>query len=409
MKKSKVSLTTAQIVVEALRRRGDKWRLLTPHDIWKKILVKAEITDALNLGVAMPEVQRVLSDDSFWRFKFLYDFPDLVEFVGSDLPAWIVPGDPESLPEFRDLPWRRYYYVCRRYMRKVAKAVVILGTTVQNLAARYSWMAYYPTAIRAEMVPGSTFMVAVRLYHRPGVLSPETIQDYYGNADNAKLTLAHFSPAKDPRAEAVIPSEGSQIGNGDTLMTIWEFCSRFLVADPEESNAEISGQIGRLSPAALFAARTDARWFRRNLEMDTNIVQIALVLVAQLGVVSGRTYVDAFLRFRDDKDEGLAPFYAWVASVVPTDIGDVWMHNVNPRRHGLVREQFFQLVRPIKRTLQIIFVADAALHPRKWISVLTYRGQKLFRARTKDRRFLIGEEEKTTLGEEGTCRLGGQP
>ena len=295
-KKNKTGLSTSEIVLKALSaRKREKTMALTPHDIWKKILRKAEITDALNLGTAMVEVERVLTDDTFWRSKFLYDFPDLVEFVGDQLPRWIIPGgDPEALPEFRDLPWRRYYYVCRWFMRKCAKIVLHLGSRLQDAANYRRGLAFYPLLVRAVLIPGSTFMVSVRLYHRKRDPSPDVV------LDEQLATGASVGPP--------------------TVMNIWQFCARFIVNDP-------SAILGPLIDAREFSGDEDydgtrsairrdhARWYHRDVETNTNIIQIAVMITARLDAIVHMGFVDSHLDLANP--EGIGPFISWITSSVP--------------------------------------------------------------------------------------------
>lgn len=385
-KKSKKSLSTAAIVLESLGRRGkEKWRHTTPHDIWKAILRKAEITDALNLGAVIVEVQRVLIDDSFWKAKFLYDFPDLVAFVGTDLPFWIIDGDAQALPEFRDLPWRRYYYVCRRYMRKLSKVVLALGNVMQDDANMMRRMAMYPLRVEGRLLQGSTFMVGVKLFHRP-----LNLDDREG---------------------------GEQVGQGETVMTIWEYCQKFVVYDPPEILGPLLDEDIRDedddASEGVPVDRGSPHWFRRDLEKNTNIIQIAVMVVARLDAIVHMGFVDEYLKLEDKL--GVGPFIAWIVDSVPIVLPNADRSNINQwfqyleeddNHDGPLRK--LQRIDARNHRMRLVFIfKDSRLYD--WPQLLLTQGRQLIKVPGKrggKARFLIGGE--TTETGDDHVRLEGE-
>lgn len=310
-KKGKMTRSTAEIVMDIVRKPGrEKWRAAAPHDIWKHILLRAEITDALNLGVGLAEVARVLLDDSFWKAKWAYDFPDLLEFVGNELPNWVKPGDPKARTMFRDLPWRRYYYVCRLHMRRIAKMVLWHVDYAQQIGSRIYPTPHYRFGSRSRLVEGSTFMVAVTLYHRAE-------QD---DGRNMRIDIDLSLPHLNVGYKQIT---GEQIGDGPTIMTIWDYCRQFVAASPFAGPGD------------------DPSYFQRDLQTNTNIIRIAVVSTASVSRFFREKW--AFQVFRPMSVNGSTPFVSWIATTHhPLDLNTLWFEHT-----GYTEDQQIDVIRSL--------------------------------------------------------------
>ena len=364
-KKHRTALTTAEIILRAINNRPQKWRQWTQHDIWKKILLKAEITDALNLGNQIVEIEKVLHDDTFWRAKFIYDFPDLVEFVGTELPSWITPGDPEADPEFRDLPWRRYYYVCRLYMRRCVKLLLLLGNELQDeYASQNSNIGYHRMQIHGTRVPGSTYMVNVHLYHRNG---PIGLVNSLFNASKAVLNAEHIS------------NRGKKIGEPVT-MTIWEYCRDFILHEPHDSIVP-RAVYNRLEKVdSIFARLTSSDRFDRNLETNTNIIRTAIVNIAASESYTNADYIGKQKLFKP-----IEPLLCWIVrdynhQMTKPVKANIWFSDLrNPDDIGLQWELLRKLVFDTKFA-----------NPAKCLELK--KSGRTLRKRENGTKYLIGEK-----------------
>jgi hypothetical protein len=109
-----------------------------PPEAVELVLLYAEITDLLSAAHQVPVIATALASDGFWRQKFLQDFDDLVQFVGTGLPGWIESYDPRAPPSRATMPWRRYYYAVRYLMRLLYRHLihVVLVRQAQHLHTR---------------------------------------------------------------------------------------------------------------------------------------------------------------------------------------------------------------------------------------------------------------------------------
>jgi hypothetical protein len=352
-KKPKTYASSQDMIIEVLRRRTEKWRHMTPHDIWKKILLKVEITRVLDLGVKIPEVQRVLVDDAFWKSKFAYDFPDMVEFVGGDaLPEWITPGDPSAVPEFRDLPWRRYYYVVRPFMRRLAKKVLELVKT-QDAANVYREMAHHPFIVRGTLIPGSTFMVSVTRYWR--------MRDKEGHR-------ARYFTYMDLN---------NLIDGSEAEMTVWEFASRYIVSDMREIAIPLINERHNFQRVN----RGERRWFHRNQNTETNIIQLAVVMPMMLDQsVEGGGGFPA--RSWNHDPPFVRAMLAWLLHLRPTR-ADIWFSGTT-RKEEKDREDTFREGTKWSGG-KFLF-----MWPEPYLETLTVLGRTLIKDKNRGPGFLIG-------------------
>ena len=312
----------------ARERRNDNVPML-PIDVWDLIAVRCEITDVLRMAlggegspnpfigigkgmkmVGIPDLQRILRRDHFWERKFMYDFPDLVEFVGTELPEWIIPGDPEAEPEFRDLPWRRYYYVCRYFMRTLFKMMLFLGDAVQDDMAQQTATAFHPLKLDSDILPGSTYMVRVRMYHR-----------------NLDMDTP-FGPIYGP------------VSTEPAIMTIWEYCSRFILRDPHET----------LDPMRPFPVPS-TEWFNRDLRTNTNII---------------RAFMVNTLAYNDIMQDDIlfTIFYDWMTRASMEHFY-TWMFRAQPVEEVKfdISDEGKRVPRPLKNRFWVQHLIDPALDP----------------------------------------------
>jgi hypothetical protein len=141
---------------EVSTEEGDTPSSLPPEDL-ERVLLHSEITTLLSSASESPNIAAFLSFDDFWRRKFLYDFDDLVQFVGTDLPDWIIPHDIEAPPSRAHLPWKRYYYAIRFLMRQLYRYMIrrrVHHQAVRALEDEYQFKS-------ARVTPGDTHSILV--------------------------------------------------------------------------------------------------------------------------------------------------------------------------------------------------------------------------------------------------------
>ena len=147
-----------------------------PQEVKIKTCLRLEIVDLLD-RYSSPAIRSVLEDEYFWRKKLKYDFPDLVEFVGTGLPSWIfaLKGSRDEAQDYRPMgPWRRYYYTARYFMRLVYKALVSFASKwapacnalIEGMPPRRFKLDY------CQMVPGKTRLVSLTV-QKTATMNPE--------------------------------------------------------------------------------------------------------------------------------------------------------------------------------------------------------------------------------------------
>jgi mannose-6-phosphate isomerase-like protein (cupin superfamily) len=163
-----------------------------PQEVKIKTCLRLEIVDLLE-RYPSPAIRSVLEDEYFWREKLKYDFPDLVEFVGTGLPSWIfaLKGSLDEAQDYRPMgPWRRYYYTARYFMRLVYKTLLSLASKWAPVCNVLVEGMPPPTfrLERCQMVPGKTRLVSLFEYKVAPLNPTRTI----GSGKRRILTINAF-------------------------------------------------------------------------------------------------------------------------------------------------------------------------------------------------------------------------
>lgn len=78
-------------------------------DVFRLIMVVTDTKTLLNASSKCMEIQSLVLDDSFWKAKFMYEFP---ETGLKEIPGWACEYQNLDLPnKFQSQPWRRLYNV----------------------------------------------------------------------------------------------------------------------------------------------------------------------------------------------------------------------------------------------------------------------------------------------------------
>lgn len=84
-----------------------------PRDVFRLIMIATDISTILKASSKCMDIQKLVLDDSFWKAKFLYEFP---ETGIKEIPEWACKyqGNTPFQKRFQSQPWRRLYNIMYR-------------------------------------------------------------------------------------------------------------------------------------------------------------------------------------------------------------------------------------------------------------------------------------------------------